>query len=996
MKTIRLLSPSFLCVLIFVSLLAPAFLAASKQGDLNSSVNNIMDQLPPGQNNMTFTSDIRLNLTSGNTATFTSGNTITFTTLPNMTIQFIPVGNPLVQPCFVGQLPGPLPSYLQPCTWWEVLDTTGHPTGFEFHVDELGSNWFHVDQVYPGSFQVPPTLTKAQLKINAIELCDYFYVEEPPEWGPLVCSWWEILYPPQWSGVEFHVDWSNKSCEFHVDEVIGLMPPIVPWPFHVVAEEKITEIKPCSIFKASDIVSLPEPCSWWEIVYPKAYLGYEFHVDTNWQNGSFHVDQVTPGSITFPVPPPYQVIAEKKISHLEPCTTLRIVDNPSGILPMQCEWYEIIYPSVLKGYEIHIDFSDGTNLHIDQVMPQQLPSFVTYQIGVERKIVTINPCDTFKIVSPTSWHPDICSWWNIVDPPQWRGVKFHIDNWNGVNNIFWFHIDSIDPLPPGPAIPPYNVTAEPYIPPLYWKPSYPDYAPSGMPDFDERQGGTYVWQDAFGSWSHCAPVAVANSLWWLDSEFETNTIPPPAVVDNFKLVSSYATMPPFWDDHDTRNVAPFVEHLAYLMDTDGRRTLIIHSGTTVNDTQAGLSQYLSWTGVNPIGDVNGDGMVNQTDLNLVNAAFNAVPGSPNWNMAADIAPVTTGWPNRINANNKIDMADVNLVAANMNKTGMFYERTVVAPTFQFIEEQIEKCEDVVLTLGFWQYNPSTQQWYREGDPIGHVVTAAGVNSTTLKLAISDPSFDAFETGLISQGYVPVPHVHMAPEPPYITHNDAKYVSQDIYGVTWISPAMPPCPGGNWTLIGYPGAPLGFMTVIENAIVTSPQGVHDVAVTNVKTSKDGCKPMPTVPGNSFVKVNVTVLNKGNFTETFNVTLYANSTAVDTQTVTGLASGTQTVLYYRWNITGWAHGNYTISAYAGPVSSDFNPADNTYTDGNIKVVIPGDINGSGIVDIYDAIILANAFGTKLGDPRWNPNADLKADEIIDIYDAIILANYYNQHE
>jgi hypothetical protein len=945
---------------------------------------------------MTFTSDIRLNLTSGTTTTFTSGNTIIFTTLTNMTIQFMPIGDPLVQPCFVGQLPGPLPSYLQPCTWWEVLDTKGHPTGFEFHVDELGSNWFHVDQVYPYSFPVPPTLTTAQLKIDAIEPCDYFYVAEPPEWGPLVCSWWEILDPPQWSGVEFHVDWSNKSCEFHVDEVIGLMSPIVPWPFHVVAEEKITEIKPCSIFKASDIVSPPEQCSWWEIVYPKAYFGYEFHVDTNWQNGSFHVDQVTPGSIIFPVPPPYQVIAEKKISHLEPCTTLRIVDNPSGILPMQCEWYEIIYPSVLKGYEIHIDFSDGTNLHIDQVMPQQLPSFVTYQIGIERKIATINPCDTFKIVSPTSWHPDICSWWNIIDPPQWRGVKFHIDNWNGVNNIFWFHIDSIDPLPPGPAIPPYSVTAEPYVPPLYWKPSYPDYAPSGMPDFDERQGQTYVWKDQFGSWSHCAPTAVANSLWWLDSEFETNTIPPPAVVDNFKLVSSYATMPPFWDDHDPRNAPLFIEHLAYLMDTDGRRTFVIHSGTTVNDTQAGLSQYLSWTGVNPIGDVNGDGMVNQTDLNLVNAAFNAVPGSPNWNMAADIAPVTTGWPNRINANNKIDITDVNLVAANMNKTGMFYERTVAAPTFQFIEEQIEKCEDVVLTLGFWQYNPSTQQWYREGDPIGHVVTAAGVNSTTLKLAISDPSFDAFETGLISQGYVPVPHAHMAPEPPYITHNDAKYVSQDIYDVMWISPPMPPCPGGNWTLIGYPGAPQGFMTVIENAIVTSPQGVHDVAVTNVKTSKDGCEPMPSVPGDSSVKVNVTVLNKGDFTETdINVTVYANTTSVASQNVT-LSSGNSMTITFTWNTTGFAYGNYTVSAYAWPVPGETSKADNTYTYGLVQVTIMGDIDDNGNVNVLDAIDLSNSFGKSTGQTGFNPNADFDDNGVVNILDAITLANNFGQHQ
>jgi hypothetical protein len=907
----------------------------------------------------------------------------------------MPLGDPTVQSCFVGQLPGPPPPYLQPCTWWEWLDSGGHPTGFEFHVDEVGPNWFHVDLVFPGPFQVPPIFNTAQLKIDSIDPCDYFYVEVPSEWGPAPCTWWEIVDPPQWKGVEFHVDWSNSSCEFHVDEVIGLVNPIVPWPYHVLAEQKISEIKPCDVFKVSDLALLPESCSWWEIVYPKAYFGYEFHVDANWQNGSFHVDQVTPGPITFPIPPPYEVIAEKKVSSIEPCTTLRIFDNPSGQTPTQCDWYEIIYPSVLKGYEIHVDFSDGTNIHIDQVMPQPLPSFLTYQIAVEKKIVTINPCDNLKIISPTGWHPDICSWWKIVDPPEWRGVKFHIDNWQGVNNVYTFHIDSIDPLPGGPAIPPYNVTAEPYVPPLYWKPSFSDYAPSGMPDFDERQWLTYNWTSGV-AWSHCAPTAVANSLWWLDSEFETNTNPPPAVVDNFRLVSSYATMPPFWDDHDPQNVPYLIEHLAYLMDTDGRRTGIVHSGTVVVEIEYGLTQYLSWTGVNPLGDVNGDGIVNATDVNIVNAAMGSVPGAPNWNLAADVWPVTTGWPNRIAADNIIDMNDLNLVLNNLGKTGMFYERTVQAPTFDFIENEVEKCEDVVLALGFWQYNPITQEWYREGDPIGHVVTVAGVNSTTLKIGISDPIYDAFENGIITQGHVPVPHVHMPPEPPYITHNDAKFVSHDIYDVAWISPPMPPCPGGNWTLIGYPGAPPGFMAVIENAIVTSPQGVHDVAVTNIKTSKDGCKPMPTVPDNSFVKVNVTVLNKGNFTETFNVTLFANATVVDTQIVIGLASGAQTELAYRWNTTDWIRGSYTISAYAAPVPSEVNVADNTYTDGIIKVVIPGDINGDGTVDIYDAILLANAYNAVPGSSKWNPNADLKADDVIDIYDAITLANHFGQHE
>jgi hypothetical protein len=58
-------------------------------------------------------------------------------------------------------------------------------------------------------------------------------------------------------------------------------------------------------------------------------------------------------------------------------------------------------------------------------------------------------------------------------------------------------------------------------------------------------------------------------------------------------------------------------------------------------------------------------------------------------------------------------------------------------------------------------------------------------------------------------------------------------------------------------------------------------------------------------------------------------------------------------------------------------------------------PGDINGDGTVDIYDAIILAGAFNSMLGSPNWNPNADINGDGWVDIYDAIILAGHYNQH-
>jgi hypothetical protein len=121
------------------------------------------------------------------------------------------------------------------------------------------------------------------------------------------------------------------------------------------------------------------------------------------------------------------------------------------------------------------------------------------------------------------------------------------------------------------------------------------------------------------------------------------------------------------------------------MDTDGKRTGLAHSGTNVIDMEAGIAHYLSWTGVNPKGDVDGDGTVNQTDVNIVNAAMGSTPVSTNWNMAADIDPVAVVWPNPQPANNTIDQADLALVTANLGKTGLFYEHTVDKPDFYYIE-----------------------------------------------------------------------------------------------------------------------------------------------------------------------------------------------------------------------------------------------------------------------------------------------------------------------
>jgi hypothetical protein len=56
--------------------------------------------------------------------------------------------------------------------------------------------------------------------------------------------------------------------------------------------------------------------------------------------------------------------------------------------------------------------------------------------------------------------------------------------------------------------------------------------------------------------------------------------------------------------------------------------------------------------------------------------------------------------------------------------------------------------------------------------------------------------------------------------------------------------------------------------------------------------------------------------------------------------------------------------------------------------------GDVNWDGIVDVYDAIRLALAFGSTPGEPAWNVRCDFNGDDIVDIYDAITLGNNFGK--
>ncbi len=139
------------------------------------------------------------------------------------------------------------------------------------------------------------------------------------------------------------------------------------------------------------------------------------------------------------------------------------------------------------------------------------------------------------------------------------------------------------------------------------------------------------------------------------------------------------------------------------------------------------------------------------------------------------------------------------------------------------------------------------------------------------------------------------------------------------------------------------------------------------------------------------LNVTILNKGEFPENVTVTLYYNITTnkiAGTQNVALLIGENKTLLFV-WNTTGvpYCH-NYTLTAVA-TIPADSNPADNTLSDGKIKVRILGDINGDGKVRVDDILAVANGFGSSPGDPKWNPDVDINGDGRIRVDDVLAVA-------
>lgn len=191
------------------------------------------------------------------------------------------------------------------------------------------------------------------------------------------------------------------------------------------------------------------------------------------------------------------------------------------------------------------------------------------------------------------------------------------------------------------------------------------------------------------------------------------------------------------------------------------------------------------------------------------------------------------------------------------------------------------------------------------------------------------------------------------------------------------------------------ADLSDNTKTADSLVTILTIGHDVAVVTIEPEK-------TVIGQGYdLRVTVKVGNYGVYNETFNVTVYINTTVLGFQAVT-LSSGAKADVLFVKSSPTFSKGNYVLNASASLVSGETEIGDNTLVDGLVLVTIPGDVNGDQRVNMLDSILIASHFGHADGDghtpgsKEWFDcvNCDINSDTRTNVLDCIILSNNFGR--
>lgn len=92
---------------------------------------------------------------------------------------------------------------------------------------------------------------------------------------------------------------------------------------------------------------------------------------------------------------------------------------------------------------------------------------------------------------------------------------------------------------------------------------------------------------------------------------------------------------------------------------------------------------------------------------------------------------------------------------------------------------------------------------------------------------------------------------------------------------------------------------------------------------------------------------------------------------------------------YTLSGLTDGPHNVIVYANDTSGIMGMSETRYF-----FYCKGDITKDKIIDIFDLVNVALAFGSKPGDANWNANADLNDDNIIDIFDIVVIATNYGK--
>jgi len=167
-----------------------------------------------------------------------------------------------------------------------------------------------------------------------------------------------------------------------------------------------------------------------------------------------------------------------------------------------------------------------------------------------------------------------------------------------------------------------------------------------------------------------------------------------------------------------------------------------------------------------------------------------------------------------------------------------------------------------------------------------------------------------------------------------------------------------------------------------------EGIRDVSVKDANLSH-------TVIGQGYnLSIASLVENDGMFTETMNITLYANSTAIQTIFNITVASSNSSVVRFHWNTTNSSRGSYRIKVCVHPLSGESRILNNNSTYTWVFLTIPGDVNGDRIVEIHDLSMIGKAYGSTPFSPNWNPNADVNGDELVDTFEIETMGAYWGE--